>query len=144
MRGGLRRAAPAQEQLHPQVRLGVQGGGEWAEQPPGCAHPTLLLLPNNILVLSELHTETPASVILLRKGSAASGPPDLPSPSWAAWERCSGGKWGLAVQERGFPWASRPWCTQGLPTCIYTVLMCIPSVCTPPGLWEPSHAWLHG
>lgn len=38
----------------------------------------LLLLPNNILVLSELHTETPASVILLRKGSAAVGatPPE--------------------------------------------------------------------
>lgn len=35
--------------------------------------PLLLLLPNNILVLSELQTETPASVILLRRGCAAIG-----------------------------------------------------------------------
>ena len=44
------------------------GGG-----PQDAPAPPLLLLPNNILVLSELQTETPASVILLRRGCAAVG-----------------------------------------------------------------------
>lgn len=78
----------------------------------------MLLLPNNILVLSELHTETPASVILLRKGSAASGPPDHPSPSWAAWEHCSGGRWGevgAGSAGEGFPVGIPPLVHPGSP-----------------------------
>lgn len=40
----------------------------WGTQDTIAPAPLLLLLPNNILVLSELQMETPASVILLRRG----------------------------------------------------------------------------
>lgn len=45
----------------------------WGPQDTGIPVPPLLFLPNNILVLSELKTETPASVILLRRGCTAIG-----------------------------------------------------------------------
>lgn len=84
----------------------------WGPQDAGVPAPPLLLLPNNILVLSELQTETPASVILLRRGVRCHrGPPDLPHPSQALQVGphqgapcCGWGDMGFsAVPEKDFP-----------------------------------------
>lgn len=52
---------------------GSGGPSRGSPQDTRVSAPLLLLLPNNILVLSELQTETPASVILLRRGCTAIG-----------------------------------------------------------------------
>lgn len=115
----------------------------WGPQDAGVPAPPLLLLPNNILVLSELQTETPASVILLRRGVRCHrGPPDLPHLSQALQvgphqgaQCCGWGTWvSRLCRRRTFLWASRPrW---ALPNCRGGSRVC-PICVTPPGLKQP-------
>lgn len=105
-----------------------EGPDLWGTQDTGIPAPPLLLLPNNILVLSELQMETPASVILLRRGctdirdhrtfptqpgSAGGSPRGCP----VLWLRGTGGPRlcvrGASLWASPLPWILPHWCRTG-------------------------------